>query len=76
MLNDPDHFIGAKSLTTSEIQEFSGLGNNGTALGCARHADASSPTELEKPFVAQKAQRPQHSIGVDTEDSGEVFGWW
>lgn len=73
-LDDSDHFIGAKPLTTGEVQELSGFGNDGTTLWRARHADASSPTEFEKPFVAQNAQRPQHGIGVDAEDRSEVFG--
>ena len=61
-------------MTASEVQQFPRPKDDCATFGRARDADASTSTEFEEPFIAQKAESTQNRVRVDTEDSGQVFG--
>ena len=71
---DPYHLVRAESLTASEVQQLSRPTNDRAAFGRARDTDTSTPTEFEKPFIAQKPESTQNRVGIDAEVSGQVFG--
>ena len=61
-------YIGRRAKSKSSLV----LATTAPRSGVARHSRAPSPTEFDKPLGAQKAQRPQHSIGVDVDYGDEV----
>jgi photosystem II stability/assembly factor-like uncharacterized protein len=55
-----------------EVDEFVRPGGDGALFRTAGHGDAATAAELQQPFVAEDAQRPQDCVRVDAENGGEI----
>jgi len=53
-----------------------GAGGDGAAVWRCGDRDSAAAPELEQSLVSERAQRPQHCVGVDADHGGQVFGWW
>ena len=83
VFDDLDQFVRAVTVLATEFDELACLRHDDTALGCSRHGDASTATELEKSFLPKELQRTQQGVLVHPEDGGIVFTdpgygshWW
>ena len=74
LLDDLDEFVGFVALAAGEVEELSGLFDDGAVFGGAGDGDAAAAAELEQAFVAELAEGAEDGVGVDAEDGGEVFG--
>src|ERR1035441_1092755 len=59
-----DDFAMALALLPGELQQVPDLGEDGTALGCARHRDATSAAELQETFLPQNVQGAKDGVLV------------
>jgi hypothetical protein len=57
-----------------QLDELARVAMDGTLLWRAADRHPAPAAELEQPFVAQGAQRPQDGVAVDAEDCREVDG--
>ena len=74
VFDDLDQFVRAVTVLATEFDELACLRHDDTALGCSRHGDASTATELEKSFLPKELQRTQQGVLVHSEDGGEILG--
>jgi hypothetical protein len=74
-LDDLDEFVSTVTLTSGQTNQLPRLGNeDGLLWSIAHHGDTSSSAEVQKPFLAKSAKRPEHRVGVDPEHGSQVPG--
>jgi hypothetical protein len=59
-------------VSAAELDELSGLGDDGAALGRPGDVDPPAATELQQTLIAEHPERSQDRVGVDLEDGGEI----
>lgn len=62
-------------MLSREADEFVRACGDGALFRTPGHGDAATAAELEQPFVAEDAERPQDCVRVDAENGGEVARW-
>jgi len=71
--DDLDDLLAPESVVPGEVEEIPGAGEDGAALGGARHGDAASAAELQQAFVSEEVQGAQDGIFVDAQYRGEIL---
>jgi hypothetical protein len=74
LLQHGNQLVTSESESPSQFEKFLRLGENDTSLGFAHHADTTTTSELEDPFVSEDPQSPQHCVRVDPQYRRHVFG--
>jgi hypothetical protein len=72
-LDEPDQLVSPVSLAACNRDQLFGLGPHDAFFASA--AGDGNPTtslKLEETFIAQCPKSPQHGVGIDPENCGEV----
>jgi hypothetical protein len=70
--DEVDQFIAPVAMVAGEVEEFPRLCEYRPVPRRADDCDAAAASKLKQALVAQKPQRPKHSVGVDAADGSEV----
>lgn len=76
VVDDLDQLGARVAALACEDDELAGAGGDSAAVWCSGDCDAAPAPEVEQSFVSERAQRPQHCVGVDADHRGQVLGRW
>src|SRR6266566_1781632 len=72
--DDLDDLVAPEPVAPREFEEIPCPGEDGTALGCAGHGDATPAPELQQAFFPEHVQRTQNGVLIDAQHGRDVFG--
>ena len=74
--NHVDDLVALVAMVAGKLNQVTRSTQHGALLGRSSNCHAPSATKLKQPLVAQNPQCSEHGIGVDMQDSSQVFRRW
>ena len=72
-LDDVNDLVTLVAASPGKVDKLTGLAQNGTLLRGSGNGHAAAATEFQDALVPKKPQRPEHGVGMDTQDCGHVL---